>query len=119
MPSPSVMAATKTYRLLSAAATTNATSVKATNGTVCRVRLRNAKAASIYLKFYDKSTVPTVGTDTPRKTVHIPASSDFDTGLIEDYYSQGIAFAITGAAADADTTALVAADVVCLNIDYR
>lgn len=119
MANPSPLAATKTHRLLSAAATTNATSAKATNGTVTRIRLRNAKASAVYLKLFDKASAPTVGTDTPRKTIYIGATSDFDTGMVEDYYGQGIAYAITGAAADADTTALVAADVVCLNIDYR
>jgi hypothetical protein len=78
----------------------------------------NAKAAAVYLKLYDKATAPTVGTDTPRKTIHIPASSSFNFEL-NDYFSKGIGYALTGAAADADTTALLAGDILALNIDYR
>jgi hypothetical protein len=114
---PGPNTALKTARLLSAAATTNATSVKASNGIVKRVTGYNAKASAVYLKLYDKATAPTVGTDTPRKTLYLPASTAFVLDM-DDYYGSGIAFAITGAAADADTTALVAGDVLGLNIDY-
>jgi hypothetical protein len=34
------------------------------------------------------------------------------------YFSTGIAYGLTGAAADSDTTALTAGDVVGVNIDY-
>jgi hypothetical protein len=109
--------ASKTARLLSAAATTNATSVLAESGTVRHISLRNAKAAAVFLKLYDKASAPTVGTDTPRMTIHIPATSDYAQQM-DMYFSQGIAYALTTAAADADTGALVAADVICLNINY-
>ena len=115
--SPSEFTALKTARLLSAAATTNATLVKGGQGTLKRVVGYNAKASAVYLKLYDKVTAPTVGTDTPRKTFYLPASTAFALDM-DDYFSQGIGFALTGAAADADTTVLVAGDVLCLNIDY-
>lgn len=108
-----------TSRLLSAAATTNATSVKASTGAIVSIQGYNAKASAVYLKLYNKASAPTVGTDTPVKTLYIPASAafvfDFPVG---SYFSTGIAYAITGAAADADTTALAAGDVLCLNVDY-
>lgn len=117
MSSPSVFSALKTQRLVSAAASTNATVAKATNGTLKRVTGYNAAAAARYLKFYDKATAPTVGTDTPRKTYYLPPATGFVFDL-DDYFGQGISFALTGAAADADTTNLTAGDVVCLNVDY-
>ena len=115
--SPDTRTALKTARLLTAAATTNATLVKASAGTLKRIVGYNAKASAVYLKLYDKATAPTVGTDTPRKTLYLPTATAFALDM-DDYFGQGIGFAITGAAADADTTALVAGDVLGLNIDY-
>lgn len=108
------------HRLVSAAASTNATSVKASAGRVLKIRGYNAKAAVCYLKLYNKASAPTVGTDTPFMTIPLKASDVFDIDF-EDFglnFSTGIAYAITGAAADADTTALVAADVVGLAVVY-
>lgn len=109
---------TATHRLLSAAASTNATLVKGAPGAVHRIQGFNNKASAVFLKLYDKATSPTVGTDVPRKTIRLAASSNFDFEL-HDSYALGIGYALTGAAADADTTALVAADIQCMNIDYR
>lgn len=109
--------ATATSRILSAAATTNATSAKASAGTVRTVSGYNARASAVYLKFYNKATAPTVGSDTPRKTVYLPATSAFCLDF-EDYYATGIAYAMTTAGADADTGALTAGDILALNIDY-
>lgn len=104
-------------RLLSAAASTNATSVKGSAGTIKAIQGYNAKASPVYLKLYNKATAPTVGTDTPVKTIYLPPSSafalDFSFG-----FSVGIAYALTGAAADNDATALAAGDILCLNVDY-
>jgi len=118
MSSPAPYSATKTHRLLSAAASTNGTSIKTSNGTVTHITGRMIRASAAYLKLYDKASAPTVGTDTPRKTLYLAASASFDF-LVDDYFGAGIAYAITTAAADADTGALTAGDVVCLNIDYR
>lgn len=107
----------QTARLLSAAGSTNATLVKGGNGTLGHIVGHNAKAAVVYLKLYDKATAPTVGTDTPRMTIHLPASASFQFDF-DMYFSAGIGFALTGAAADADTTALVAGDILALNINY-
>lgn len=109
-----------TKRLLAAAASTNATLVKATQGRVYGIRGHNANAAVRYLKLYDKATAPTVGTDTPRATYALKASDTFtinwsDLGL---KFTNGIGFALTVNGADTDTTALTANDIVGLNIDY-
>lgn len=108
-----------TARLLSAAATTNAASVKTSATDLFRLRGHNAAAAARYLKLYNKNVAPTVGTDTPVATYYLPPAAPFeiafDTPL---YFSAGLAYALTGAAADSDTTALAAGDVLCLNIHY-
>ena len=95
-----------------AAATTNATSLKASAGNIAAIDLFNVAAYMVFLKLYNKASAPTVGTDTPVWTIPIPAgggfSDDFSQG---EYFSTGIAFAITKLQADSDTTVLVAGDV--------
>lgn len=107
------------HRLLSAAASVNATSVSAVQSTLYNIEGMNAAAAVRYLKLYNKATAPTVGTDTPVATFHLPASSVFKIplppGLI---FTLGIGYGFTVLIADADTTALTAADILALNITY-
>jgi len=108
-----------TGRLLSSAATTNATSVKATAGDMFRISGNNTVATKRYLKIYDKASAPTVGTDVPRRTIPLLASAAFDFSFPTPmYFANGIAFAITANAADADTTAVAAGDIECLMLDY-
>jgi hypothetical protein len=105
------------FRLL-AAATTNASSVKGSAGQVYGWYLFNTSAATKYVKLYNKATAPTVGTDTPVMTLPLPAGSAanvyFEDGIA---FATGIALAITGAVADADTTAVAANDVI-VNLFY-
>lgn len=112
-------AATTTSRIPSAAASTNATSAKASAGVLYSLVGYNAAAALRYLKIYNKASAPTVGTDTPVLTIPLPATAgfaiDFPLGFRCD---TGIAYALTTGAADADTGALTAADVVGLNVIY-
>lgn len=108
-----------TARLLSAAASTNGTNIKASAGDLFRIRGYNAKAGAVYLKLYNKATAPTVGTDTPVATYYLPASAAFEIAFDNPlYFATGIGYGLTGAAADADTTALTAGDVVCMNVHY-
>lgn len=112
--------ATATARIVSSAASTNATSAKAASGTMYSVDALNTSASVKYLKLYNKATAPTVGTDTPVLTLALPPNNvakalTFHLGM---YFSAGIACALTGAAADADATALAAGDVVGVNITY-
>lgn len=103
-------------RLVSAA-TTNATSVKASAGTLHTLVAVNTTATLKYVKFYNKASAPTVGTDTPVQTFAVPGNTA-GAGVAVPIptqglnFSTGIAFAITGAAADADTTAVGAGDVI-------
>ena len=108
------------FRLLSSAATTNATLVKNAAGRMFLITGRNNAAAIRYLKFYNKNSAPTVGTDVPVLTIALDASAKFEIDLnpYGQFFTTGIAFAITGAVADNDTTAIAAADILALNIWY-
>lgn len=110
---------TTTSRIISAAASTNATSAKASSGRVFAVQGYNASTAARYLKFYNKASAPTVGTDTPVKTIYLPPLTAFALDWPRGYtFSTGIAYALTTGGADADTGALTAADVLGINVDY-
>lgn len=109
------------YKLISAN-TTNATSVKGSAGTLYYVGGFNTNAAARYLKFYNKASAPTVGSDTPVWTFLIPPNS---TGAALSAaippqgiaFSLGIAFALTTGVADADTGAVAAAEIG-VNLGY-
>jgi hypothetical protein len=94
------------------AATTNATSTKATPGIVQGWYFFNSAGAAKYVKFYDLAAAPTVGSDTPLFTLGVPAGGgcavQYDLAIP---FAHGIAYAVTGTAADGDTTAVAAADV--------
>ena len=109
------------FRLISAAST-NATSVKASAGTITTIVAVNINETTVsYLKIYDKATAPTVGTDIPVMTIPIPTNIQ-GAGIVIPIpngvtFSNGIAIAITGGVADSDTTAVVANEVV-VNLTY-
>lgn len=108
---------------LIAANTNNSTLISAGVHTLYSVQVSNNSATLAYLKFYDKATAPTCGTDTPVKVLMMPGSA---TGYSESYDlgASGIAVtlglgicAVTGIA-DGDNTA-VAASTYAINIDYK
>lgn len=117
-PAASVVGGASVSRTISAA-TTNATSVKASPGTVYGLTVNNVNAAVRYLKFYNKASAPTVGTDTPVLTIALPpadvTSVPFPVGV---EFSTGIAFALTTGVADADTAA-VAANEHVVHVFYK
>jgi hypothetical protein len=102
-----------TASAINSAATTNATSVKATAGTVYSVTASNINAAARYVKLYNLATAPTVGTSTPVLTIPIPPGSavNISFGATGYRFATGIGLAITGAAADSDTTAVAANEI--------
>lgn len=104
-------------RLVSAAAGNNATLVKATAGRIYKITGYNAATTLRFLKLYNKATAPVVGTDTPPDTFALLPSSDFDIdfGIIGRSFSTGIGFGLSTGAADADTGALVAGDILVMN----
>lgn len=99
---------------LNSAATTNATSLKASAGRIHSLVLTNTSAAIKYFKLYNKATAPTVGTDVPVMVIGVPTLSTVvpvvsDIGM---FFSTGIAFATTGLSTDADTTAVAVNDLL-------
>lgn len=96
------------------AASTNATSVKASVGNIYGWSFANTTASAKYVKLYNKASAPTVGTDVPVLTIMVPANGRADLMLsaIGNNFLNGIAYAITGAAADSDATAVAVNDVV-------
>lgn len=100
------------YRLVSAAST-NATSVKASAGQIYSITAMNTNAAVRYLKLYNLATAPTVGTSTPVQVYALPPSGgltlSFPVGMA---FSTGIALATTTGAPDTDTGAVAANEIV-------
>lgn len=110
--------AAKSVYTLDSAATVNAQSVKAASGRLYSILAFNPSGAAKYLRVYDLAAAPTVGTDIATRVIAIPAGGhvaiDFAGG---DNFANGIAIAITGAAAYNDATAVAAHDVQ-LTINY-
>lgn len=95
-----------------AAASTNATSLKASAGNAYQIDLFNVAAYDVFFKFYNKASAPTVGTDTPTWTIPIKAGTGYSNRFpFGKSFATGIAYAITKLQADSDTTVLVAGDV--------
>lgn len=107
-------------RLLSAAATTNTTGggALATARALHNIRGRKATASSCFLKLYDKATAPNLAADVPFNTLELVANATFDLDFRGYELANGLAYAITGAAGDTDTTAIAAGDVLSLNINF-
>lgn len=101
------------------AASTNATSVKASAGTLYGITVSNTNAAARFFKLYDKASAPTVGTDTPKSTIQVPPNSTvaraYPVGMA---FALGIAYAATTGIADTDTGSIGASDL-SMDVDYK
>ena len=108
------------HRLVSSLASTNALLVKAGATRVARVVGYNAKATVVFLKLYNKASAPTVGTDVPVLTFALKPQNNFDINVetLGFNFATGCSYCITAGAADTDTTAIAAGDVLGLNIIY-
>jgi len=114
-------APTATARLPSSAATTNATNVKASAGRVFQASGKNNAAYDVFLVLYDSAANPPAPGTTPiRKKMICPAGQAFvyDAPAGGFIFSSGIGYAFTKLVADADATALAAADITAFNLDY-
>jgi hypothetical protein len=105
---------------LAAAGDTNATSLKTSAGTVYGATITSRAATPVYLKFYNKASAPTVGTDTPVLVLGCPAtdakSYPFPKGI---EFSTGIAFGMTDdGPLDADTDVMTVDECV-ISIQYE
>ena len=94
------------------AASTNATVVKAGAGRVLGWHLANTTASWKYVKLHNQATSPTAGSGVVR-TIGIPPNGVADFNLEGGIaFSTGIGLTIVTGSADADATAVAAADVV-------
>jgi hypothetical protein len=104
------------FHLISAA-TTNATVVKATPGSVNGWFIQNANASARYVKFHNSATTPTAGSGVVW-TVGVPgggAANVFAPGGV--YFSTGIAITTTTGITDADAVAVALSDLN-INLAY-
>ncbi len=112
-PNSPIVLPTPSTSIINSAATTNATSVKGSAGTLYSVTASNTGAAVAYVKLYNLATAPTVGTSTIAITIPVPAGGTVNLpfGASGARFSTGIGLSITNLGTDADTTAVVAAQV--------
>lgn len=108
-----------------AANSNNATSLKASAGTVYSVQLAGIGSAPAYLKFYDKASAPTCQSDTIVSQFIIPAASTAANGAgsnvsipVGKNFATGIAYCVVTGIAANDNTSVAAATYV-VNIDYK
>jgi hypothetical protein len=107
-----------TFHTLVSAATTNATSVKATPGTIAFLSLSNTSATPKYFKLCNTAAAPTPGTTSPSFNIMIPSTSTIQlTYVVGHRCTSGISYMVTGGSALLDTTAVAAGDVL-VNIGY-
>lgn len=96
---------------VTSAASTNATLLSSFLTTIHDVKLYNEGTTTAWLKIYNKSTTPVVGTDIPVALWPIPPkgilSIDAATAGLSMYQTTtGMGYAITGGMGNADTTAV-------------
>lgn len=110
---------------LTAANSTNSTLISTGNRIVYSVELGGIGSSPAYVKFYDKASAPICGTDTPIKTLLIPAASTAANGAgsnvllpIGFQVQNGLGICITGGIADSDATSVAASSFI-VNVDYR
>lgn len=109
---PTATANGSTSSRVNAAASTNATSLKTSAGQIYNIDVFNPAAYPVFMKFYNKGSAPTVGTDTPVWTIPVPAGGGYSKFFpMGKTFSTGIDYAITKLQADSDTTVVVAGDL--------
>lgn len=111
------VAPTTPYFLNSAATTNGALILTGTSG-LQAFYATNTGASPAYVKLYNKATAPTVGTDVPEMIIPIPAAvagvpgiAILPIGFQGFRFALGLGIAITGGAADTDTTTVAAGQV--------
>jgi hypothetical protein len=87
--------------------------------TLTGFEIYNSAAAARFVKFFNKSSAPSMGTDTPLRTVQIPATSAVRIELVRGKkFTAGLWVSVTVNASDTDNTAPAANDVI-MSIDYQ
>ena len=98
---------------VNSAATTNATLIKSTSGRVYGYHFVNNTASVKYVRLYNLTTAPTVGTSVPTVIIPIAANATAHIDMsVPMAFGTGISYAITGAGTDLDATAVAVGDVI-------
>lgn len=98
---------------VTAGASTNATLVKASAARLLGIQLVNLSASPRFVRLYSKATAPVPGTDVPAMVIGLPPGGRSEREhLVPVTFALGLGYAITGAAADLDATAVGALDVL-------
>lgn len=99
-------------------ASTNAALVLTGTSGLHALYATNTGAGVAYVKLFNKATAPVPGTDVPQMIIPVPAAASgvpgvaqIPTGFIGYRFPLGLGIAITGGAADTDTTAVAAGQV--------
>jgi hypothetical protein len=99
-------------------ATTNGALILTGTSGVHALYATNTGATAAFVKLYNKATAPTVGGDVPEMIIPVPAAvsgvpgvAELKPGFAAYRFALGLGIAITGAVADADTTAVAAGQV--------
>lgn len=106
-------------RLISSAASVNATAAFNGPGILKQILGYNARTSAVFLKLYAlKATLAApAATDEPLMTIYIPASSAFSIPLGDGAaFSFGLGYRLTTGSADNDAGALAAGDILGLNL---
>ncbi|HXY36266.1 MAG TPA: hypothetical protein VEI07_18665, partial [Planctomycetaceae bacterium] len=93
---------------------TNGNNIKSSAGTVYSITAFNNGTSPYYLKLYNTSSSPTVGTSTVVACYGIPAGGGNNIPIPPQglNFSTGISIACTGGIANSDTTTIPASTVV-------
>ncbi len=94
-------------------ATTNLAEVKAYGANLKGALIINTNAAIRYVKLYDSTDSPTVGTTVPALTIEVPASGQLFLAWPDGVnFGHSMWMATTDNVADSDSTAVGAGDLI-------
>jgi hypothetical protein len=108
------------YHTLVSAASTNATSVKGSQGVIGTLSLTNTSMAWAFFKLVNKASAPTPGTDTAIINIGVAPNTTLDcsTAFAGLRMSTGIAYYVSAGTSLTDNTALPVAGTFLVNMTY-
>jgi len=107
-------AATGTPYALTTAATTNANLIITGARSLTEISVFNPTAALIYVKLYNKATVPVPGTDVPLAVIPVPANGQvsIEYGALGKKFLLGLGIAVTAGPLSTDAVAVAAGALI-------
>jgi hypothetical protein len=108
------------YHTLISTASTNATSVKTSQGVIGSLILTNTAATWAYFKLINKASAPVPGTDLAILNIGVAPNSTLDcsTSFVGLRLTAGIAYYVSAGAPRNDNTVLPAANTFLVNMTY-